>query len=141
MRFYNDLEVPISGESDSIPVPENGFLKLIVRNGIAKLIDNSGNEISIGINSIVTKSENYSIIPTDNVILVNSSTGQKIITLPNPLSSKGLKYNIKKIDSSLYSVRVNPYSNESIDGKSFKLIKGQYSSMQIVSDGTNWYII
>lgn len=49
---------------------------------------------------------------------------------------------IKKIDSNYTrSLTIVPQTGETIDGSSSAVIRVQYSSLTLVSDGTNWHII
>ena len=72
---------------------------------------------------------------TDYVYFV---TGTTTITLPTAVSNTN-KYTIKNIDSSLYTT-VATTSSQTIDGSSTVTIK-PYTSLDFISNGTNWYII
>ena len=117
------------------------------------VVSNSGN-LSIGSNTntsklhvegaistaIVSKTENYNVTSRDSTILVDSSGGERTITLPDMSSIPGLKYVVKKIDSSGNNVIVAT-TNGNIDGASTSTLSTQYKFVEVQSDGSNWYII
>ena len=89
--------------------------------------------------AVTTKTTNYTATTSDNVILVNASSGDVTITLP--ASSSGLNFTVKKIDSSSNTVTVASNGSETIDGSSTQVIISQYDAISLVSDGSNFYII
>lgn len=142
MRAYTDIELPVSGTTDTVTDPPAGWVKIVYRAGTLRLLTSGGIEVSAGsLLSTVQKTADYSVQSTDDVILCDASAGQLTVTLPDPAEAGSKTFHIKKIDASLYTVRVNPNSAETIDGKTFKLIRGQYSNMQLVSNGSDWYIL
>jgi len=88
--------------------------------------------------SIVTVSSNTTLTNGYTAVLVNASAGTRTITLPAPTSGK--VFHIKKIDSSLNAVTISPPSG-TIDGAASKSLASQYSSLTIISDGTNFFLI
>ncbi len=83
-------------------------------------------------------SVNYNILRDDSILLVNTTSGNLILTLPVP----GLKINvnIKKIVS-INKITINPNSLELIDGDASLIISNKNSNVSLVSNGTNWYIL
>ena len=101
------------------------------------LSDLLNNSISRNLTTILA---DYSISVNDSKVLVDATTGNITITLPNPALSKGASYSIGKIDSTSNKVTVLPNSTELLFGEtSFDLL---YSNelIELVTDGTNWYI-
>lgn len=90
--------------------------------------------------NIVTKIGAYTVLVSDNVILVDVSGGAFAITMPDP-STTGLVIDIKKIDSGLNIVTISPNGAETFDGQSELKIFFQYDSYTLISDGTNWNIL
>ena len=75
-------------------------------------------------------------------ILVDSSGGDVIITLPDPTDIAGRIYTIKKIaGTSSTSVFIETNGSETIDGESNVEIKRIYTAIKLVTDGINFYII
>lgn len=99
----------------------------------------SGNIISTigGVNtSVVTKSSNYSILSTDSLILCTASL---TLTLPATTGLQGKIYYIKNTTGSAVSVVTT--GGKTIDGQSSQNVTGLNSTMQVITDGTNWFII
>lgn len=90
----------------------------------------------------VTKTGNYTVTTSDEIILANatSASGTLTITLPTAIGNANL-YSIKKIDGSANTVTLATTSGQTIDGGSTAVIKVQYASISVTSDGSNWYII
>lgn len=80
----------------------------------------------------------YTIVPTDGVILVNSSTTNIIITLPSALGNLWQQYVIKNIG--LSDITVQPSLSQTIDNNALVYIK-PYASITIIAANGNWYII
>jgi trimeric autotransporter adhesin len=96
--------------------------------------------IAIG-GAITTKNANYTATSSDETILGNASTGNITITMPTAVGITGKTYIIKKVDSSANVVIVATTSSQTIDGIVTRNIVNQYDSMQIQTDGANWFII
>lgn len=98
--------------------------------------------------SIITiTNNNYTIIENDDIILVNTGGTNRTINLPaaadsyNSILKTGKIYHIKKIDSGIGNVVLNPNDSETIDGDTLPSITAQYESFMMISDGNNWHII
>ena len=59
----------------------------------------------------------------------------------NSADSPGRIHVIKKIDSSINTVTIDPNGTETIDGASTYVLAVQYSTVVIQSNGTNWFIV
>jgi hypothetical protein len=90
--------------------------------------------------TVVVKNVNYTITTTDEVVLVNASSGSLLMTLPTAVGNTNL-YRIKKTDSSANTVTVGTTASQAIDGGATAVIHAQYASISVVSDGANWFII
>ena len=75
----------------------------------------------------------------DNVILVNATSSDVIIKLPD-LSQNTNNIDIKRIDSSSYVVTIVPFNTETIEFESQFIVDPKYG-FTLISDGSNWYII
>ena len=78
---------------------------------------------------------------TISTVLVNAAAGVITISLPAAAAKANSIFRIKKIDSSSNVVIVDPNGTELIDGDTSCTIAFQYSTLDIVSNGTSWYII
>lgn len=88
---------------------------------------------------IKTVSENTTLEINDFTILVDSSGGNVIVTLPSAASAENKIYNIKRISVG-NDVTVDS-GTDNIDGMPDSIIVSQYDSISIQSDGTQWWII
>ena len=67
-------------------------------------------------------------------------------TLPNPSSCydganlASIVYNVSKIDISANTVTILPYATETIGGNVSLVLAAQNEAIELVTDGTNWYI-
>lgn len=91
------------------------------------------------INTLSTKTTNYTATSTDGIILVDATSGVVTITLPAASTRKEL--HIKKIDASANAVTISRAGSDTIEGSTSKSLAAQYNSYTIYSDGsTTWYI-
>ena len=74
-------------------------------------------------------------------VLVTCSSVNITITLPQANTCDGRVYDIKKIDATAYTVIVDGYSAETIDGSATKTITARWMNIQIQSNGTSWFIL
>ena len=84
---------------------------------------------------------------TDTVLLCDATVGGINISLPNPTNINGANqgnsknYLIKKIDATANAVTIDPNNAQTIDGAQTVVITTQYESIDIVSDGANWFVV
>ena len=91
--------------------------------------------------NLTSTSSDYTPNNEIEVILVNASGGDVTITLPEASEYEGKFYYIKKTDASDNSVILDGTEAETIDGELTVEITIQYMCLQVVCDGTNWWII
>jgi hypothetical protein len=90
-----------------------------------------------------TKTANYSVSPTaDYVILADSSGGGFTITLPASHTS-GERYVIKDSGgaAATNNIVIDPSDADTVDGSSTFTLDVNYQSVEVVSNGTNWFVI
>ena len=86
-----------------------------------------------------TITANYTLI----VILIclsDASSNVITVTLDDAKNYSGKSITIKKIDSSNNNVTIASVSPQTIDGQSSIIINQQYSSVSLMSDGSNWHV-
>jgi hypothetical protein len=86
--------------------------------------------------NITTASANITLDRTMRTILV---TGGSIIQLPTAIGYNGIDYNIKTLTNN--TINVVASGSQTIDGSASQVMSLQYTSLQVVSDNNNWYII
>lgn len=77
----------------------------------------------------------------DDIVLADANGGAITVNLPASASNTHKTYTIKKIDSSGNAVTLDGNGSETIDGSTTHALSGQYDSVTIVCDGTEWHII
>jgi hypothetical protein len=88
--------------------------------------------------AVVTKTGDYTLTGTDNLVLAN---GAITLTLPTAAGAQGKIYHIKKINASGVEVLVNTTSSQTIDGELTKTIIAQWTTLSVFSDNTQWLIL
>lgn len=89
--------------------------------------------------SALTVSTRYLMTGQEGPLLVDASAGPLMITLPTLTSTN--RVTVKKIDASVNTVTINTPGVELIDGQATQLISTTYVTLQLVNNGTNWFIV
>ena len=89
----------------------------------------------------VTKTTTYAPSESGEVLLADATDAGFTITLPDATSDSGLRITIKKIDVTANAVTIATVSSQTIDGASTQSISTQWQSLDIISNGTNWFLI
>ncbi len=125
-------------------LPQVSFSEPYLRQLNARLYEifrefaNSINSSSDGfLFEISTATGNYTATTADQLILFNG-TANGTVTLPDPAEAEGKRFVVKNI--SAYVCTVATPSGE-IDGETDADIADQYTSLDFVSDGTNYWIV
>ena len=96
-------------------------------------------------NIVRASSEIYEVTEHDYTILCDSYDNPVIIMLPPACNNTGRIINIKKANTDKYNIRSNPVAIKvkegNIDLKNNIILKTNYSSRTLQSDGENWWII
>lgn len=74
------------------------------------------------------------------VVLADATSGNLTVNLPTAVGNTA-KITIKKIDSSANTVIIDGSTTETIDGSLTKTIEFQYTSVSLIGNGSNWFII
>lgn len=90
---------------------------------------------------ISTKTADYTATIDDEVILVDSTAGNRIVTLPPVASSVGLELVVKKISIDVNQVTIDANASELIDGATTQVLVIQWQMLRIKNDGIAWYIV
>lgn len=77
----------------------------------------------------------------NDAVLVDATISTINITLPPAADLESKILTIKKVDSSVNLVVIDPDGAETIDGVASQSIRFQWTSITIISDGTEWFII
>lgn len=101
----------------------------------------SSTAVATASRTISIQSSAYSPSATiSEVVLANASSGSITITLPSATSNTNL-YIVKKVDNSSNNVTIATVSSQTIDGGSTAVLRVQFVSVMLVSDGSNWNVV
>ena len=119
---------------------EREMAKLSLLNRIA---DGIGLEASNGgsFGSVRSVSATTTITTSDYAILANSTAVAISVTLPAASTVTGRIFFIKRVNAGANSVAVNPVGGETIDGGPFHSLTAQWARVEIISNGSAWFII
>jgi len=87
-----------------------------------------------------TVSVNYSVLYSDDLLFLNSSSSEIYITMPLASGAEGYTFTMKKIAGNNNCI-IQPQSGEYIDSQSGFNVHYNNSSFSFFSDGSNWYVI
>jgi len=124
----------------ALPAPQTEQerdLKISLEDIISQMRDNVGYLLKP---RIVTVTSDYTATDLDNTILGDASSAQVTVTLPDATTTEGLMLYIKKTDAS-NNVVIDGNGSQTIDGSTTHTLSSQNDSVQIQSNGTNWFII
>lgn len=89
--------------------------------------------------TFASKTSNYTLTSSDNVVSVDSSGGAFTLTLPSPSSVTGRLYTIRKSSSDFKAVTIARAASETLCGKSASSSVNTFEeTLSFYSDGTNW---
>ncbi len=92
-----------------------------------------------------TKSTNYGLLSTDDVIEATAGATGITLTLPTAVGCAGRTYTIKRVDAETGSppgvVTVATTSAQTIDGDPYYYLANQWQYVVVYSDGSNWLVI
>ena len=92
---------------------------------------------------LTAESAHYAILPTDFLVTMDATAGNRNLTLPNATTVQPGKWFImKKIDNSANTVTILTTSGQTIEGNGSGdlVLADQWDTLEVVSDGTNWLI-
>jgi hypothetical protein len=128
------------GASDRLDLnPANGEIRF-GQTGLASVADNS-NEFR-GRFSLITQITSSNLTPsaTTGLCMVDTTSGNRSVTLTNISHLAGRMVTVVKRDGGGNTLTVNPGSGL-INGAATWSSAAAYASVALVSDGTNWFII
>lgn len=89
------------------------------------------------------KTANYTVVAADSgsVIKVDSTSGAVTIALTAASSlGSGFRVTILRVNSSGSVITIDPNSSETINGALTNTLNAQYSFVELVCDGSNWFV-
>lgn len=109
----------------------------------AKQADGSNKNMSDRSDIKVLTSEGYTITDTDeyDIFIVTTGASDRTINLPQAVNNKGRKLTFVKADDGAGEIILEPYEDETVNNKNAASILLQNNLLEIISDGTEWFII
>lgn len=101
----------------------------------ATALDLTAAEITTAVRAVTATT---TLTGTDSVLKADATTAAVTVNLPTAVGATGRKYTVKKIDSSVNAVTVDPSGTETIDGAATVALAAQWDTLRLVSDGSNW---
>lgn len=98
-------------------------------------------ELAVDKVTVTSVTTSYSAIPSDHVILVDTSGGNITITLPSATRIKGKVYRIKRVTGGGNSLTIATADAATIDGAASISLPDQWDVAALVTDGTNWFTL
>lgn len=93
----------------------------------------------LGVTITSTAVTPYTVVSTDNYIVIDATAGAKVVNLPAANTSVRRIVIIKK-DNSANAVTINCAGADTIEAAVSKTLNAQYSKVTLVSDGISiWY--
>lgn len=143
-----DAGAVVSGTAGTISVGTTNATALTIgRSGVTTTVNGTLSTASLAANgsvvlgAVASVSTNTTLNATNAIVLVDATSGAITITLPTAASANGRHYTIKKIDSSSNAVTVDGDGAETIDGATTVSLAAQYDAVEVVSNGTAWFIV
>jgi len=133
LRVTNKMVLPVNTNIATI----NGQSLIELRESVDIVISGGGYTIV----SINFASSPYTVIPTTSTTLyqVDCTGGNVIMNFPTAIGSTAI-WGVKKIDSSLNTITLEPFGAQTIDGNANQTILFQNTQVDIYSDNANLFI-
>jgi hypothetical protein len=88
---------------------------------------------------VATETADYTMQNTDEIVLMDASSGNTTVTLPaSPIQGK--RITVKKIDAGLNTVTIDGNGN-TLDGNPNKVISVPFQFYEFVFNGSGWFLI
>jgi hypothetical protein len=81
------------------------------------------------------------VLSTDDLLLVDTTSGPVTLNLPAASTIPGKVYYAKKISGTANNLIIDPNLSETIDGIATKTTNIQYETITFVNDGLSWWIL
>ena len=122
---------------DTEDSPETiGLLNETVRkwaDKIVRTLDMMARRVSTGEPNVLTKTADYDVVATDDVLLCN---GTFTLSLPPCSESKRKMFYLSNISTG--TITIDPNGSETIGGETSVALSAE-AKITIISDGSNWY--
>jgi hypothetical protein len=91
--------------------------------------------------AVATKTANYTLTDSDDVLLIDATAGAVVITLHAVASAKRKRYDFKKIDASANAMTLDGNGAETIDGAATLASVVQWTNFTLFPTSSGWVIL
>jgi hypothetical protein len=99
------------------------------------------NKLTQGLSQkIINTSLNYTVLVGNYSIVVDATSGNKVITMPLANTASSLIVGITKKDTSVNTVTIQSQGSDLICGSATHVLLFQNEVLNFISDGTSWQI-
>ena len=130
----------LTGTGNDISLANNAVLLITYNIATSRwyVVGGSG---SSGTRAVVTKTADYTVTATDDVILLDAGSANVKITLPAATGLSGKQYSIKRIDGAelTHTATVGGTMTDTIDGLALLSLTRAYDSITVICNGSTWY--
>lgn len=134
----------VSGNEVALYLAPGGY-KAILKNSAGTTIWTQDNiTSSIAGPVVLSKTTSYTVTTSDGadvLVKADASGGAITVGLYTAVGNSGNRVVVKKTDSSVNAVTIDPNSTETMDGSTSISLISQYDSLSLQSDGTNWQVL
>lgn len=132
----------------SAPTPDPGFRSIYVKQD-DKIYskDDAGTETEVrtgaaGSFDVVTKTANFTLTTSNNVVLADASTASFNLELPTAVGNEGVVFELARIDENLDKVaNVNCNGAETVGYTTTTTLATKGEVLKVMSDNANWSIL
>lgn len=139
------LPLLIKDPSPGITPGDGSIIRTDQHDAIVDYLSGESNSGNINhVMKVVTKTSSYTVLEADGLVLVDCTSGNVPITLPDATVTgmkQGKIIGVKKIDSTSNTSTISGTSAQTMDGFSSVILSQQYCIVWFQSDGSNWRII
>ncbi|HUD21063.1 MAG TPA: hypothetical protein VMQ44_03300 [Candidatus Saccharimonadales bacterium] len=94
---------------------------------------------NLDIQNVATKTSDATLSSANTVVLADTTSGAVALTLPLASTLTGKIFRLK--NTGTHTLTINRSGSNTIDGGTSAQLITKYSSIDLASDGTNWYIV
>ena len=91
--------------------------------------------------AIVSKTANYTVLTSDNLVLCDDTAASFTLTLYAASGNSGKQVLVKKTVATVNTITIDGNASETIDGATTTTVNTQYEQVTLVCDGSNWHIL
>ena len=102
----------------------------------------SGGPVNSGVKTLTNADTPYTLIATDQLLLVDTSSGNVTVNLTAIANEDGRDLIVMKSTLDDYAITLDGNSSETINGSTTKIIQSQYGGLHIRCDASvGWLIV